>query len=128
MAQKMAQSRGAQVTLLHAIYINLSPYGPANLALIKEDMRQAAKAKISQVVALARLQNVAAKYVVSEGKPAVAIGNFLKEQPADLVILGCHRHRGLRWFGWQKTAEKVIREAPCPVLVLQTDKEERILV
>ncbi len=127
-ALRMAQKRKAQVTLLHAIYVNLSPYGPVNLASIKAEMRQSAKAKISQMVDLAKQRAVFANYVIREGKPSAVIGNFIKEEPVDLVVLGCHRHRKLAgWLGRQKTVEKVIRAAPCPVLVLQTDEIKRIL-
>lgn len=91
-------------------------------------MLQSAKDKMSHVIALAELQNVSANYVIREGKPADVIGDFMREQPVDLVIFGCHPHRRLRWFGRRKTAEKVIRDAPCPVLMLQTDEVERILL
>jgi universal stress protein A len=125
-ALRMARNGKAHITLLHAIHINLSPYGPANVAMIKQDMRRAASSKISQVAALATQQEVSADYAIQEGKPFVVINQFIKEQPVDLVILGCHRHRGTGWFGRPKTAERVVREAPCPVLVLQTEELERI--
>ena len=127
-ALRMAQKGKARITLLHAIHINISPYGPANLALIKQDLRQEAGTKISKVAALAKQQNVSADYVIQEGKPSSVIENFVKEQPVDLVILGCHRHRGLGWFGRRRTAEKVVRKAQCPVLVLQTGDFERTLL
>ncbi len=127
-ALRMAQKGKARITLLHAIHINLSPYGPANLALIKQSLREDARTKISQVAALAKQQNVSADYVIQEGKPSSVIENFVKEQLVDLVILGCHRHRGLGWFGRRKTAEKVVRQAQCPVLVLQTGDFERTLL
>ncbi len=126
-ALRMAQNGKAQITLLHAIHLSLSPYGPANPALIKQELRQAAKAKISGLVALARQRDISVDSAVQDGKPCAVIERFIQEHAVDLVIIGRHQHRGLGWFGRRRLAEKVVRKALCPVLVLQSDEEERTL-
>src|SRR5690606_4331872 len=58
------------------------------------------------------------EHVVS-GTPAYEICNLAAKVGADLVIVGTHGRRGLSrlWLG--SCSEAVVREAPCPVLVVR---------
>ena len=51
------------------------------------------------------------------GKPAREILRLAREAGADLIIVGSHNHLGLRRWLLGSTAEKVVREAACPVIV-----------
>jgi nucleotide-binding universal stress UspA family protein len=53
-------------------------------------------------------------------RPFAAINQFAKELPADLVVIGSHGRSGLRHALLGSTAEKVVRKAPCPVLVIKS--------
>lgn len=120
-AMRVAGRAGAQLVLAHAIHLNLSERGPANAGLIKAEMRRAAAEKISELVRRAHGRNVQAAGLVEEGKPAGVIVELAKRFRAELVVLAHRKRSGLaRWFR-RKTAEKVMREAHCPVLVLETD-------
>lgn len=120
-ALRMAQGRKATIILLHAIHLNLSPYGPANPGLIKQDMRRTANARISRLAAAARQNNILVDYAVQDGKPCEVIERFIQEHDVDLVIIGQCHHRGFGWPGRRALAEKVIRQAQCPVLVLRSN-------
>lgn len=122
-AMRMGRNGNAKITLLHAVDINLSPYGPANLALIKKDLRRTARARLGVVAALAQQQNIAIDSAIQDGRPCKVIEQFIRENEVDLVIIGRHWHRRLRWFVGQNVAEKVVRYARCPVLVLQEDEK-----
>jgi nucleotide-binding universal stress UspA family protein len=52
---------------------------------------------------------------VVDGPPADAILRLI--QPVDLVVLGTHGYRGARRWWLGSVAERVVREAPVPVLV-----------
>ncbi|MDB6112710.1 MAG: UspA protein [Pedosphaera sp.] len=117
-ALQIAQRKNAQITLLHAISLNLSPYGPANVQLIKREMHQTAAVQLSRIAKVAKEENITAEYVIEEGRPSAVIEDYTQHHPVDLVILALHKHRGLSWLRGRKTAEKVIRHTHCPVLVL----------
>lgn len=51
------------------------------------------------------------------GKPAVEILRLAEEVGADLIIVGSHNHTGVRRWLLGSTAERVVREAGCPVVV-----------
>jgi nucleotide-binding universal stress UspA family protein len=51
------------------------------------------------------------------GKPATEILRLAEEVGADLIIVGSHNHTGVRRWLLGSTAERVVREAGCPVVV-----------
>jgi len=50
-------------------------------------------------------------------RPAATICRFAGELPADLIVIGSHGHTGLMHVLLGATAEHVVRQAKCPVLV-----------
>jgi nucleotide-binding universal stress UspA family protein len=70
---------------------------------------------------------VLAVCAVEEGTPANVVANVVKRWGASIMILGKSR-RGIlsRLFG-QRTVDKVVHRASCPVMVVNTEHEEQIL-
>jgi universal stress protein A len=68
-------------------------------------------------VTTARLQGEVA---VVYGTPFRVITEAAKERQADLIIMGTHGRTGLQHFMLGSVAERVVRLAPCPVLVVRT--------
>ncbi len=56
---------------------------------------------------------------VEIGHPAEKIVDFSQEKNADLIIIPTHGRQGIRRFMLGSVAERVIRIAHCPVLVLR---------
>lgn len=55
---------------------------------------------------------------VMAGKPGVAIADFAAARGADLIIIGSHRPGAQDYF-LGSTASRVVRRAPCAVMVLR---------
>ncbi len=53
------------------------------------------------------------------GDPATEIIRFVQRGAFDLVVMGTHGRTGLRRLVIGSVAEKVIRHAPCSVLVVR---------
>jgi nucleotide-binding universal stress UspA family protein len=53
---------------------------------------------------------------VTEGSVAGEIVRFVKELPADLVVMGTHGRSGFERLMLGSVTEKLLRKAPCPVL------------
>lgn len=58
---------------------------------------------------------------ISYGQPSVEILNYVKKHHVDLIVLGTHGSGGLLDFLVGDTAEKVMRNAVCPVLTVRDD-------
>jgi len=57
--------------------------------------------------------------VILVGTPSREIANFAREKDADMIIVGTHGRRGLSRILMGSTAEALLREAPCQVLVVK---------
>ena len=56
--------------------------------------------------------------VIKEGVPAEDIIGYASEQGIDLIVMGTAGRTGLDKFLLGSVAEKVVRTAPCPVLII----------
>jgi universal stress protein A len=61
---------------------------------------------------------------IGSGVPADEIVNLAKNLETDLVIIATHGYKGLMHLVMGSTAEKVVRNAPCPVLVVREEEHE----
>ena len=61
--------------------------------------------------------------VVAAGNPVALIVHMARTRTVDLIVMGTHGYTGLRHILWGSVAEKVIRLAPCPVLVVRHQGE-----
>ncbi len=55
------------------------------------------------------------------GNPGQEIVQFAKRIQAGLIVISTHGRTGLRHLAMGSVAERVVRLAPCPVLVLRSD-------
>jgi nucleotide-binding universal stress UspA family protein len=53
------------------------------------------------------------------GEPSVEILRYERAHAIDLIAIGAHRHNGFRPVPESSTADKVVREASCPVLAVR---------
>ncbi|HUL62234.1 MAG TPA: universal stress protein [Methanocella sp.] len=60
---------------------------------------------------------------VLEGNPALEITKFAKDHDCDLIVVGTLGKSGIDRLLLGSVAEKVVRIAPCPVLVIKSQKE-----
>jgi len=58
------------------------------------------------------------------GKVDLQIVGLAKELGADLIVMGCRGHRGIRRAIEGSVSDGVIRHACCPVLVVRPEKEQ----
>ncbi len=59
---------------------------------------------------------------VLEGNPALEITRFAKDHGVDLIVVGTLGKSGIDRILLGSVAEKVVRIAPCPVLVIKSQK------
>lgn len=66
-----------------------------------------------------RLANVPCEYHFVEGVPADEICNWAESESKDLIVMSSHGRSGLSRVLLGSVAEKVLRSAKCPVLVVK---------
>lgn len=59
------------------------------------------------------------------GDPGTEIAHFAERHDAGLIVISSHGRRGLPRMLLGSVAERVVRLAPCPVLVLRTKEDKK---
>jgi universal stress protein A len=119
-AINLAGKLDARLTLLHVI--QSVPLGGADMGVtlpyaylqdLEAEIMQSMESYLARVTA-AGLEGAT---VVVHGAPFHEILETAKTQLVDLIIMGTHGRTGLQHVLLGSVAEKVVRLAPCPVLV-----------
>ncbi|MFO1160387.1 MAG: universal stress protein [Reyranellaceae bacterium] len=117
---ELARSLHADVALVYAIDPALVLAPEAGIAA--DELAAAARRDAERLMAdfRARLQPDAhALSFIRRGSPGPEIAKAAKEWRADLIVIGSHGRRGLTRAVVGSVAETVMRQAPCPVLVVR---------
>ncbi len=120
-ATSLAGRYGASLHLLHVDPPSpvMSPYGeiPVDIRLF-EDQRQQAEHDLTAARERARAAGVPADASILGGYPAREILDVANREHSDLIVLGTHGRGGFEHLLLGSVAEKVMRKAPCPVMVV----------
>jgi nucleotide-binding universal stress UspA family protein len=121
-ALAMAEQWGARLRLLHVV---LLPTYPPNLlgvhfnvADVEASLQPDAEARIQEVVSRAGQPAVPIDTQVIRGEPFTDICRVAEQEKIDLIIMGSQGRTGLSHVLLGSVAERVVRYAPCPVLVV----------
>lgn len=112
------QARG-RLLLVHAIHLNLNPYGPVQVSQLKAKLCEEAFSRSEGLMMETHEAGVPVICAVEEGEPVDVIARAAKRWEADLIILAeRQRNPFTRWLR-RNTAERLIHEVDCPVMVLK---------
>lgn len=94
-------------------------YGQVAIPAIERDLGERGRVELQRLAD--RYIGDALKFTihVPTGRPFVEIIKAAKEFETDLVVIATHGHTGMEHILFGSTAEKVVRKAPCPVLVVR---------
>ena len=87
---------------------------------VVDKMIEKAKETVEAVKKKAKGANIEAETLVREGETHKKIIETAKELGADVICMGSHGRTGLRRLLMGSVTEKVIGNAPCPVLVVKS--------
>ena len=129
-AMELAKDLGAEVHLMHVIAPH-HHFIPLPLATSAEESRELVReaAMIEQAEQeLARIKkddfgdskNVSTFAIV--GHPVQKLADYAKEQSIDLIVMSTHGRSSVEHMLLGGTTEKLVRSAPCSVLVIRPRK------
>ena len=128
-AESLCQHFGATMTLLYVI----EPIGAADfmyafpLTLGEDEMRAKAKASIEKFARKNRVKrSLVEKALVRSGRPFHEICEAARTLKVDLIVISTHGYSGLNHAIMGSVTERVVRHAPCPVLVVRESERDFI--
>jgi nucleotide-binding universal stress UspA family protein len=120
----LAKKYDAQLFIVHVIYEVTKASGlyvpHVTLDEVYKKMEDEANKEIKRayIEALRGFQNV--EFRVFKGIPYEEIIKFADENDMDIIVIGTHGRKGLDRLFFGSTAEKVVKNAHCPVLTVRT--------
>jgi nucleotide-binding universal stress UspA family protein len=121
-AAELARCLGAELELVH---VHAPPSVlERDMLVAPEDAQASPSAEAEELMRMwrseaERLTGRAVSSTVLPGDAASVVGALARERPFDLVIVGTHGRRGVRRFMLGSVAERIVREAPCTVVVVR---------
>jgi len=126
-AVAFAKQFDAEITLLAVVQDTHTSFehGNAEFVDLQEKRRKQYEGELAKLVD-ERLGKIKHKLLVKEGKPFEEIVRTASDLDQDLIIISTHGHMGLTRVDLGSSAERVIRYATCPVLVVRPKEREFI--
>lgn len=119
-AINLAVKLEARLTLLHviqSIYLGGGEMGVTLPYTYIQDLEAEIMQSLESYLARVTAAGLEGEIVVVHGVPFHEIIETAKTQQVDLIVMGTHGRTGLQHVLLGSVAEKVVRLAPCPVLV-----------
>jgi nucleotide-binding universal stress UspA family protein len=116
---ELAKLFGSEVTAVSVV--DLAGFAQATQGYMLPDMYayadQAAQAAVEEAMKAGKAMGVSVKGVVSRGSPA---GDIIeRSRDHNLIVMGTHGRSGVSHAVLGSVAEKVVRFAACPVMVVK---------
>ena len=124
-ATALAKGTGAQVTLVTVVQLTLGVAGVKLEAMPEYAAERRAALTSEAVIYLQKVQQdladhgVVSKSVLLEGDVASEIINYAEENGFGLIAMATHGRSGIKRFVMGSVAEKVMRSAVKPVLLIR---------
>jgi nucleotide-binding universal stress UspA family protein len=120
-ALALARPAGGQITLLYVLEPIIVPYGET----LPGDLPNDAERRYGVEAEMEKLRGSYAldaplQTLIVDGTAWDAICDTAERKQSDLIIITSHGYTGLKRLFLGSTAERVVRHAKCPVLVLKS--------
>lgn len=116
-AEELARRFGVPLLLLHATG------APSMPAEVHQRSGEAAEQALTRSVERLREHGLTVRGLTRPGAPADEIVRTAQVERASLIVMGTHGRTGVTRVLMGSVAERVVREAPCPVLTVGLPKE-----
>ena len=129
-AAEVASHFDAELLMVHVLPVDtptpwdIPPYADFGLASLplpeyEAQVRQEVERRLAQVAAKNAPAGTKVRTIVGRGDAASEVGRIAIAERADLIVLATHGWTGWRHLVFGSVAEKILREAPCPVLSIR---------
>ncbi len=129
-AASFAKQFKANLQLMFVVEPTIYPsdfaIGQLTFPNIENELHQRAEDEMENLVKWEILNGLKVEKIIKDGIPFVEVTTRAKEDCVDLIILATHGHSGVEHILFGSTAEKIVRKAPCPALVVRSDEHDFI--
>jgi nucleotide-binding universal stress UspA family protein len=131
-AVPFAEKFKASIDLLYVVEPTIYPadfsFGQIGFPNVEEELHKRGSEELENLITKDIAGKVPSRKNVRIGKPFYEIDQYALEENISLIIIATHGHTGMEHILFGSTAEKVVRKAPCPVLVVRSGEHEFVKV
>jgi nucleotide-binding universal stress UspA family protein len=114
----LARNSKAQLTLVHVVEpFHADMYMDTTQS--QRGTRAAARQRLNKLTENTKKTWSRTGYDLRSGHPVTSIASLAKRTNADLIVMGTHGRSGILRYFIGSVAERVVRHAPCSVLVVR---------
>ena len=117
-ACQLAKDVGAEVTIFNVVFVDESGVNKGEMEEHKQRLEEFVAKNVAVVGANLRIRKV-----IDSGQAYQAIVERAESEQIDLIVMSSHGRSGLSRMMIGSVTDKVLRMAPCPVLVVPLEKE-----
>ena len=127
-AVPFARQFNATIYLLYVVEPTIYPadfsFGQIGMPNVENELRTKGEQELQELIKNEIKGAVPSEAFVKVGLPFVEVVSFAKDEKIELIIVATHGHSGVEHVLFGSTAEKIVRKAPCPVLVVRSDERD----
>jgi nucleotide-binding universal stress UspA family protein len=127
LAVELGRAFGAELVLLFVVeplFTSVDVLRAGAASSVLEKLSETARAALTREVAVLKKRGVRAQSRLGEGTAAAVIVETARKVPADLIVIGTHGRTGLSHVLLGSVAERVVRRAECPVLIVRSSAKQ----
>ncbi len=128
-AAVLADAFGSEILLIGAIDLTAGMYDVYSEAFspvdLKAQLEKFLEGALDRAAEQLEGQGIRVRRFLRVGVPHDEIADLADEEGVDLIVMTTHGRKGITHLLLGSVAEKVIRTAPCPVLVVRPRPEEK---
>ncbi|HEX4086945.1 MAG TPA: universal stress protein [Chthoniobacteraceae bacterium] len=122
-AVALARPQGAKITLLHVCKAQVQGTEFAYLPSDEKALEEAATDKLHSIALRRIAPDLLGDVMLRFGMPVDEILHVAEEMDADMIVVNTHGYTGFKHVLLGSVAERIVRHARCPVLVVHKDQE-----
>ena len=127
-AVPFAKQFNAKIYLLYVVEPTVYPadfsFGQIGMPNVENELRVKGAEELKELIRNEIKDVVPAEALVRVGLPFVEVVSFAKDESIELIVVATHGHTGVEHVLFGSTAEKIVRKAPCPVLVVRAEERD----
>lgn len=98
---------------------------PASFSAVNDELFAQAQIKMAALVDRSKDACPGCSGAVLKGDVVESIIDYAKDKNCDMIIIGTHGYKGIQKILMGSVADRVLKRAPCPILIFNPYKGER---
>lgn len=124
-AVAFARQFQASITVLYTVDFEINGADmDIDVPQVRNTLRLSGERQLARLVRQTIGRQVVADTLVRTGQPYAEIVEAARARNVDLIIMATHGNSGIARFFIGSTTERVVRHAPCPVLIVREQEHE----